>query len=183
MAYDTPTNAFSQKFIDNYHDHAQVTEPGSYTDLRCGDHQRKSPRGKVKIPFTTKLHILLSEVEERGLRHIVSWWGSSLHYFVRRFRCSDMPTQKLNNSFITFVPGNRTEDALWCTSRENSWRKSCQLVSASRSSHHSSVSWICTVSSAYLKVLTAAGTTTSYSWGISCSCAEQWWDIIAFSNK
>ena len=93
-----------------------------------------------------------------------------------------MQRKRTNNLSIASVPGNLTDDALWCTSRRNLWRMSCRLTSANRSSLHSSVSWIYTVSPALLKVLIVAGTTTSCSWGTSCSCAERWWDI-AFSNK
>ena len=68
----SPTNAFRRKTLHNYHDHAQVTEPDNETDLQCGDEQ-KGPVGGVKVPFPTKLHLMLSKVEESGLRHIVSW--------------------------------------------------------------------------------------------------------------
>ncbi len=68
----SPINAFRLAVFHNYHDHAQVTEPDTDTDLQCGD-QRKGQRGRVKVPFTTKLHIMLLEVEKRGLGHIVSW--------------------------------------------------------------------------------------------------------------
>ena len=67
------TNAFRQKVLRNYHDHAQVTVPhDTDTDLQCCD-ERKGPSGGVKVPFPTKLHLMLSKVEESGLRHIVSW--------------------------------------------------------------------------------------------------------------
>ena len=68
-----PANAFREKVLCNYHDHAQVIEPDD-TDinLQCGD-DRKGPRGGVKVPFPTKLHLMLSKVEESWLRHIVSW--------------------------------------------------------------------------------------------------------------
>ena len=68
----SPTNAFRQHLLHNYHDHAQVAEPDTETDLHCGG-ERKGPRGGVKVPFPTKLHLMLSMVEESGLRHIVSW--------------------------------------------------------------------------------------------------------------
>ena len=66
-------NAFRQKVLRNYHDHAQVTEPhDTDTDLQCGD-ERKGPSGGVKVPFPTKLHLMLSKVEGSGSRHTVSW--------------------------------------------------------------------------------------------------------------
>ena len=69
-----PTNAFRQEVLRNYHDHAQVTVPhDTDTDLQCGD-QRKGPKGGVKVPFPTKLHLMISKVEGSGLRHVVSWW-------------------------------------------------------------------------------------------------------------
>ena len=59
-----PINTFRQKVLCNYHDHAQVIEPDDTDiDLQC----------RVKVPFPTKLHLMLSNVEESGLRHIVSW--------------------------------------------------------------------------------------------------------------
>jgi hypothetical protein len=67
-----PTNTFRQNILHNYHDHAQVVEPDTETDLQCVD-ERKGPRGGVKIPFPVKLHLMLSEVEESGLTHFVSW--------------------------------------------------------------------------------------------------------------
>jgi hypothetical protein len=66
------TNAFRKNILHNYHDHAQVVEPDTDTDLQCGD-ERKGLRGGVKVPFPTKLHLMLSKVEESGLMHIVSW--------------------------------------------------------------------------------------------------------------
>jgi hypothetical protein len=174
----SPTNAFRQKVLRNYHDHAQVTEPNDTdTDLQCGD-ERKGPSGGVKVPFPTKLHLMLSMVEGSGSRHIVSWWDP-LH--LSEFCCSDM-RQKTKHIVYTSLPGNHTDDALWCTSRRNLWRMSCRLASANRNWLHSSVSWIYMVSPALLKVLIVVGTTTSCSWGTSCSCAEWWWDI-AFSDK
>ncbi len=68
----SPTNAFRQTILHNYHDHAQVAEPDIETDLQCGD-EHKGPIGGVKIPFPTKLHLMLSKVEDSGLRHVVSW--------------------------------------------------------------------------------------------------------------
>jgi hypothetical protein len=68
----SPINACRRKTLHNYHDRAQVTEPDNETDLQCGDEQ-KGPVGGVKVPFPTKLHLMLSKVEESGLRHIVSW--------------------------------------------------------------------------------------------------------------
>ena len=70
----SPNNAFRQHLLHNYHDHAQVAEPDTETDLHCGG-ERKGPRarGGVNVPFPTKLHLMLSKVEESGLRHIVSW--------------------------------------------------------------------------------------------------------------
>ncbi len=65
-------NAFRTKILHNYHDHANVAEPDTGTDLQCGDEQN-SPRGGVTFSFPTKLHLMLSEVEERGLSRIVSW--------------------------------------------------------------------------------------------------------------
>jgi len=46
----SPTNAFRQKIIRNYHDHAQVAEPDNETNLQCGDEQ-KGQVGTVKVPF------------------------------------------------------------------------------------------------------------------------------------
>jgi len=63
----SPTNAFRREIIRNYHDHAQVAEPDNETDLQCSDEQ-KGPVSPVKVPFLTKLHLILSKVEESGLR-------------------------------------------------------------------------------------------------------------------
>ena len=78
----SPTNAFRQNILHNYHDHAQVVKPDPDTDQQCGDErsdERKGSRGGVKVPFPTKLHLMLSKVEESGLRLIVSWWDP-LHF-------------------------------------------------------------------------------------------------------
>eukprot|EP00580_Thalassiosira_gravida_P016178 CAMPEP_0201657556 /NCGR_PEP_ID=MMETSP0494-20130426/764_1 /ASSEMBLY_ACC=CAM_ASM_000839 /TAXON_ID=420259 /ORGANISM="Thalassiosira gravida, Strain GMp14c1" /LENGTH=470 /DNA_ID=CAMNT_0048134421 /DNA_START=181 /DNA_END=1593 /DNA_ORIENTATION=- len=72
----SPTNTSRHKVIHNYHDHAHVNFP---SDVDLGDaggddgDKRKGPRGGVTIPFPTKLHVMLSRVEDGGLSHVVSW--------------------------------------------------------------------------------------------------------------
>ena len=72
MSAASPTNEFRKKILHNYHDHANVTKTDTDTDLQCGD-ERNGPTGRVTFSFPMKLHFMLSEVEESGLRHIVSW--------------------------------------------------------------------------------------------------------------
>jgi hypothetical protein len=55
----------------NYHDHSHDTS--DLVDSADDMPKRKGPRGGVTVPFPTKLHIMLSKVEEEGLDHIVSW--------------------------------------------------------------------------------------------------------------
>ena len=54
----------------NYHDHSHDTS-AFVTENESA--KRKGPRGGVTVPFPTKLHLMLSKVEEEGLGHIVSW--------------------------------------------------------------------------------------------------------------
>jgi len=57
-----------------YHDHAYERDPDDYenVDGEAG-HKRRGPRGGVAHPFPEKLHLMLDNVEEEGLDHIVSW--------------------------------------------------------------------------------------------------------------
>ena len=122
----SPTNAFRWKILHNYHDHAQVAKPDNETNLQCGDEQKGPvPVGRVKDPFPTKLHYMLSKVQESGLRHIVSWWDP-LHFvcvFLLRYA-----TQTNKQCFYCI------RNALWCTSRRNllaiapPWRCCCDLL-------------------------------------------------------
>eukprot|EP00985_Skeletonema_marinoi_P026775 scaffold21068_cov113-Skeletonema_marinoi.AAC.1 len=65
--------ADASRFIvkHNYHDHShdKTTLMDSEDDMP----KRKGPRGGVTVPFPTKLHLMLSKVEEEGLNDIVSW--------------------------------------------------------------------------------------------------------------
>ena len=72
----SPTNANRHKVLHNYHDHAQATFPSEIDAHLGGDgdgDKRKGPRGGVTVPFPTKLHVMLSKVEDDGLSQIVSW--------------------------------------------------------------------------------------------------------------
>lgn len=70
----SPTSAERHKVLHNYHDHAQVTLPSQIeVDTKDSYDKRKGPRGGVTVPFPTKLHVMLSKVEESGLSHVVSW--------------------------------------------------------------------------------------------------------------
>lgn len=59
----------------DYHDHALDTvSPEVAADMQAYDKGNKgSSRGGVNVPFPTKLHVMLSKVEEDGLSHIISW--------------------------------------------------------------------------------------------------------------
>eukprot|EP00584_Thalassiosira_punctigera_P012993 CAMPEP_0172557068 /NCGR_PEP_ID=MMETSP1067-20121228/71231_1 /TAXON_ID=265564 ORGANISM="Thalassiosira punctigera, Strain Tpunct2005C2" /NCGR_SAMPLE_ID=MMETSP1067 /ASSEMBLY_ACC=CAM_ASM_000444 /LENGTH=467 /DNA_ID=CAMNT_0013346057 /DNA_START=398 /DNA_END=1801 /DNA_ORIENTATION=+ len=78
MAKSAPsqTNINRHKVLHNYHDHAQSTFPsdvdGDLGGNGDGD-KRKGPRGGVTVPFPTKLHVMLSKVDDNGLSHVVSW--------------------------------------------------------------------------------------------------------------
>lgn len=65
--------ADASRFIvkHNYHDHShdKTTLMDSEDDMP----KRKGPRGGVTVPFPTKLHLMLSKLEEEGLNDIVSW--------------------------------------------------------------------------------------------------------------
>jgi len=64
------------KVLHNYHDHSLVPfTSDAETDLQVGSDgdKRKGPRGGVTVPFPTKLHVMLTKVEDEGLSHIVSW--------------------------------------------------------------------------------------------------------------
>ena len=74
----------------NYHDHSKdkasdcpilhsdedmkdVSSDNNANGGSMNDNKRKGPRGGVIVPFPTKLHVMLTKVEEDGLGHIVSW--------------------------------------------------------------------------------------------------------------
>lgn len=61
------------KVVHDYHDHSQVTFSAIDTDLQGSGDKPKGPRGGVTVPFPTKLHVMLSKVEENDLSHIISW--------------------------------------------------------------------------------------------------------------
>jgi hypothetical protein len=67
------SHADANRFVvkHNYHDHSHDTS--TLPDGDDGMPKRKGPRGGVTVPFPTKLHLMLSRVEEEGLEHIVSW--------------------------------------------------------------------------------------------------------------
>lgn len=60
------------KVIHNYHDHSHVSF-ADIVDMQGAADKPKGPRGGVTVPFPTKLHVMLSKVEENGLSHIISW--------------------------------------------------------------------------------------------------------------
>lgn len=71
-----PINDGRHRVLHNYHDHSQVPFTSENdTNLHFGGEgdERKGPRGGVTVPFPTKLHVMLSKVEDEGLSHIVSW--------------------------------------------------------------------------------------------------------------
>mmetsp|Transcript_29776 Transcript_29776/g.61902 ORF Transcript_29776/g.61902 Transcript_29776/m.61902 type:complete len:502 (-) Transcript_29776:310-1815(-) len=70
--------------VHNYNDHSRekssdypmLHSDGDFTrSCEGGDDssKRRGPRGGVSVPFPTKLHVMLSKVEEEGLGHVVSW--------------------------------------------------------------------------------------------------------------
>ena len=78
--------------LHDYHDHSKDTiqeylsthlERDTFEGSPANDNanqadgtnskKRRGPRGGVTVPFPTKLHVMLSKVEEDGLEHIVSW--------------------------------------------------------------------------------------------------------------
>jgi len=70
----SPTDDGRHKVLHDYHDHSQVSFSSEFdAEQALGHDKRKGPRGGVTVPFPTKLHIMLSKVEENGLSHIVSW--------------------------------------------------------------------------------------------------------------
>ena len=61
------------KVVHNYHDLSQVSFSEINTDMYGAAEKPKGPRGGVTVPFPTKLHVMLSKVEENDLSHIISW--------------------------------------------------------------------------------------------------------------
>lgn len=61
------------KVVHNYHDLSQVSFSEIIIDVHGAGEKSKGPRGGVTVPFPTKLHVMLSKVEENDLSHIISW--------------------------------------------------------------------------------------------------------------
>lgn len=61
-----------QRVCHNYHDHAQVNTISDGED-GSDELRNRGPRGGVSVPFPSKLHVMLSKVEDDGLSDIVSW--------------------------------------------------------------------------------------------------------------
>lgn len=89
------------KVLHNYHDHSHVIFPSEVASTNLqgdGNEKRKGPRGGVTMPFPTKLHVMLSKVEESGLSHIVSWWVH-LFFFLHAMHSYNQP----NHASISLV--------------------------------------------------------------------------------
>lgn len=63
---------YKSKMQHSYRDHSKEESP-SNTNILSLKFRRTSQRGGVAIPFPEKLFTMLSEAEERGFDHIVSW--------------------------------------------------------------------------------------------------------------
>lgn len=107
MTTPSPTNVGRHKVLHNYHDHAQVSFPSDIeADLQAdGADKRKGPRGGVTVPFPTKLHIMLSRVDNEGLSHIVSWQPHGRCFVVHKpkeFVSEVMPTYFRQSKLTSF---------------------------------------------------------------------------------
>ena len=97
--------------VHDYHDHSMDRPTLVQSDDEVDDQKKRSgPRGGVNVPFPTKLHVMLSRVEDDGLAHIVGWYVLSPTYFfyVRAFRSNML------RGFSTYhiYEGNLTDVAL-----------------------------------------------------------------------
>jgi hypothetical protein len=55
-------------------------------DIHDGKNAPKGPRGGVTVAFPEKLHQMLSQIEEEGLSHVVSWQPHGRCFLVHRKR-------------------------------------------------------------------------------------------------
>lgn len=63
---------YKSKMQHSYRDHSKEESPNN-NNILSFKFRRTSQRGGVAIPFPEKLFTMLSEAEERGFDHIVSW--------------------------------------------------------------------------------------------------------------
>lgn len=101
----SPNDGERRKVLHNYHDHAHVAYPHDADVEKRRDDKRKGPRGGVSVPFPTKLHVMLSKVEEDGLSHIVTWQPHGRCFIVHKpkeFVSEVMPTYFRQSKLTSF---------------------------------------------------------------------------------
>jgi len=92
------------KVIHNYHDHSHVSF-ADIVDMQGAADKPKGPRGGVTVPFPTKLHVMLSKVEENGLAHIISWKSHGRCFVIHKpkeFVNEVMPTYFRQSKLTSF---------------------------------------------------------------------------------
>eukprot|EP01083_Nonionella_stella_P161984 531271_1 len=102
------TNDGRHKVLHNYHDHSRVpftADVDTYLPTGGESDKRKGPRGGVTVPFPTKLHIMLSKVEDEGWSTIVSWQPHGRCFVVhepKEFVAEVMPTYFRQSKLTSF---------------------------------------------------------------------------------
>ena len=71
-------------YIDHMHDPPAASIEA--IDIQDGKNAPKGPRGGVTVAFPEKLHQMLSQIEEEGLSHVVSWQPHGRCFLVHRKR-------------------------------------------------------------------------------------------------